>query len=145
MRIQEIVKIGQLAEKMKVKSRECFLRHPVLFEFHQFLDTHLESCRTLDNVESSVHQSSAALVLTLGCNHRLSILEYDEKKINGRYKALINEDKIAVLQLQTVETKDTLDVSQLSLCPGVLESEVLETYDVSKFLIEKVEEEIVFR
>ena len=80
-----------------------------------------------------------------GCNHRLSILEYDEKKINGRYKALINEDKIAVLQLQTVETEDFLDVSQLSLCPGVLESEVLETNDVSKFLIEKVEEEIVFR
>ena len=88
-----------------------------------------------------------------GCNHRLSILEYDEKKINGRYKALINEDKIAVLQLQTVETEDTLDVSQLSLCPGVLESEVLvalsqslaNSLSCSLFLIEKAEERIMYR
>ena len=84
---------------------------------------------------------------------RLSILEYDEKKINGRFKALINEEKIAVLQVQTVETEDTPDVSQLSLSPGVLESEVLvalsqslaNSLACSLFLIDKAEDRVTYR
>ena len=86
-------------------------------------------------------------------NQRLSILEYDEKKINGRFKALINEEKIAVLQVQTVETEDTPDVSQLSLSPGVLESEVLvalsqslaNSLACSLFLIDKAEDRVTYR
>ena len=84
-------------------------------------------------------------------NKRLSILDYDETKNNGRYKAVINEDKIAVLQLQSVDTEDT-PVSQLYLCSGVLESEVLQLLTSSsttnyliQFLIEKINDEIVYR
>ena len=77
---------------------------------------------------------------------RLSILDYDENRANVRYKAVINDAQLSVLHLQRVDTEDTQpDVSQLSLCPGVLESEVLETNNVSKLLIEKVGAEIVFR
>ena len=43
---------------------------------------------------------------------------------SDRYKAVINDDKVALLHLQSVDTKDTPDVPQMSLCPGVLESEV---------------------
>ena len=83
-------------------------------------------------------------------NKRLSILDYDETKNNGRYKAVINEDKIAVLQLQSVDTEET--VSKLSLCSGVLESNVLQLLSSSsttnyllQFLIEKVNDDIVYR
>ena len=79
-------------------------------------------------------------------DQRLGILDYDEKKTNARYRAVINEDKIAVLHLQTVDTKHSPDVSQLSLCPGVMESDVvLPSSSITKFLIEKVEDEIVYR
>ena len=82
---------------------------------------------------------------------RLSILDYDENKTNGRYRAVINEDKIAVLHLQSVDIKDT-SVSQLSLCPGVLESNVLQLLSMSnssdylvQVFIEKVDHDIVYR
>ena len=84
-------------------------------------------------------------------NQRLTILDYDETKSNGRYRAVINEDKIAVLQLQSVDTEDT-PASKLSLCSGVLESNVLQLLSSSsttnylvKFLIEKANDEIVYR
>ena len=84
----------------------------------------------------------------------LRILGYDETKINNnvRYKAVINDDQLAVLHLQTVDTELThQDVSQLSLCPGVLESEVLHLLSQSPvsntlacvmFLIEKLQTDI---
>ena len=86
-------------------------------------------------------------------DQRLTILEYEENKTNGRYRAVINEDKIAVLHLQSVDIKDT-SVSKLSLCPGVLESEVLNLLSQSPvssslacslFIIEKVEDRFMFR
>ena len=84
-------------------------------------------------------------------NQRLSILDYDETKTNGRYRAVINEDKIAVLQLQSVDTEDS-PVSQLSLCPGVLESNILQLLSSSastnylvQLFIEKVHENIIYR
>ena len=52
---------------------------------------------------------------------KFSIENYDLRKTNARYKAVINNAKLAVLHLQTVSTEDTSDVSQLSLCPGILE------------------------
>ena len=86
---------------------------------------------------------------------RLSILDYDESRTNVRYKAVINDAQLAVLHLQSVDTEDTSDVSQLSLCPGVLESEILPLLSQSQvsttttaclmFLIEKLEEQIVYR
>ena len=79
---------------------------------------------------------------------RLSILDYDVTKTNVRYKAVINDDQVAVLHLQSVDvdTEDTPDVSQLSLCPGVLESYmVFSSTSINKLLIEKVEDEIVYR
>ena len=78
---------------------------------------------------------------------RLSILGYDVTKTNVRYKAVINEDQVAVLHLQTVDdVKDTSDVSQLSLCPGVPESDVVfSSSSVTKLLIEKSGDEIVLR
>ena len=85
-------------------------------------------------------------------DQRLGILDYDEKKTNARYRAVINEDKIAVLHLQTVDTKDISDVSQLSLCSGVLESNILQLLSTSsttnylvQFCIEKVDDDIVYR
>ena len=84
-------------------------------------------------------------------NQRLSILDYDETKTNGRYRAVINEDKIAVLQLQSVDTEDS-PVSQLSLCPGVLESNILQLLSSSastnylvQLFIEKVNDDIIYR
>ena len=84
-------------------------------------------------------------------DQRLTILDYDETKTNGRYRAVINEDQIAVLQLQSVDTEDS-PVSQLSLCPGVLESNVLQLLSSSastnylvQLFIEKVNDEIIYR
>ena len=94
------------------------------------------------------------MISTFRCyvtEQRLTILDYDEKKTNARYRAVINEDKIAVLHLQTVDTKDT-PVSQLSLCSGILESNVIELLSssstekyLSQFFIEKIHDEIVYR
>ena len=84
-------------------------------------------------------------------DQRLSIVDYDETKTNARYRAVINEDKIAVLQLQTVDTEDT-PVSQLSLCSGIMESDVLQFLSSSsttnylvQLFIEKVNDDIVYR
>ena len=84
-------------------------------------------------------------------DQRLGILDYDEKKTNARYRAVINEDKIAVLHLQTVDTEDTT-VSQLSLCSGILESDVQQLFSSSsdinyltQIFIEKVADNIVYR
>ena len=82
----------------------------------------------------------------------LSILDYEASKTSVRYRAVINDDQLAVLHLQTVDIKDT-PVSQLSLCPGVLESDILDLLSQSlnntlvsvMFIIEKVEEEVVYR
>ena len=78
----------------------------------------------------------------------LSILDYEASKTRVRYRAVINDDQLAVLHLQAVDMKDT-PVSQLSLCPGVLESAVPfeSCSDSTRFLIEKAEgeDEIVYR
>ena len=86
---------------------------------------------------------------------KFSIANYDLRKTNVRYKAVINDAQLSVLHLQRVDTEDTQpDVSQLSLCPGVLETEVLPRLSLSSlstttvcamFLIEKLEEQIVYR
>ena len=78
----------------------------------------------------------------------LSILDYDVSRTNNvRYNAVINDDQVAVLHLQSVnvDTQDTPDVSQLSLCPGVLEADFFGSAAVEKLLIEKSGDEIVFR
>ena len=83
-------------------------------------------------------------------NQKLTILDYDDTQSNARYRAVINDEEVGVLHLQRVDTKDT-PVSHLSLCPGVLESQVLETLSesftkiVARFFIEKVGSEIVYR
>ena len=74
----------------------------------------------------------------------LSILDYDITKYSARYRAVVNDDQVVVVHLQTVDTKDT-PLSQLSLCPGVPEAEVVSYSSITKFLIEKVEDEIVYR
>ena len=94
------------------------------------------------------------MISTFQCgvsDQKLGILDYDETKTNGRYRAVINEDKIAVLQLQSVDTEDS-PVSQLSLCPGVLESNVLQLLSSSastnylvQLFIEKVNDDIIYR
>ena len=95
------------------------------------------------------------MISTFHCgdkSQQLSILDYDVTKSNGRYRAVINDEQLAVLQVQSVDTRDC-PVSQLSLCPGVLETEVLDILSQSfsntiagvMFLIEKVEEEIIYR
>ena len=76
---------------------------------------------------------------------RLSILDYDVTKTNVRYKAVINEDQVAVLHLQTVDTEDSSDVSQLCFCPGVPEVDLFGSPAIEKLLIEKSGDEIVFR
>ena len=86
-------------------------------------------------------------------NQRLSILDYEENKTNGRYRAVINEDKVAVLHLQSVNINpEDTPVSELSLCPGVLESNVIQllsSLSTANYLvqlyIEKVDQEIVYR
>ena len=78
-------------------------------------------------------------------HQRLSIVDYDVTKTNVRYKAVINEDQVAVLHLQTVDTEDSSDVSQLSLCPGVPEADLFSSPAMEKLLIEKSGDEIVLR
>ena len=74
-----------------------------------------------------------------------SILDYDITKSSARYRAVINDDQVVVVHLQRVDTKDT-PVSQLSLCPGVPETDVVfSSSSIDKFLIEKVEDKIVYR
>merc|ERR1712020_759380 len=97
------------------------------------------------------------MISTFQCEvtgERLRILGYDESRTNVRYKTVINDAQLAVLHLQTVDTEDTPDVSQLSLCPGVLESEILPLLSQSQvstttlcamFLIEKLETGFVYR
>ena len=82
---------------------------------------------------------------------RLTILDYDENKTNGRYRAVINEDKVAVLHLKSVDTDNT-PVSKLFLCSGILESKVLQLISTSsttdylvQLFIEKVHENIIYR
>ena len=82
-------------------------------------------------------------------DQRLDILEYDGTKCSGRYRAVIDGDQATVLQLQSVDTKD-VPLSELSLCPGLTEKEVLQVIShsdnqIGRLLIEKVEEEIVYR
>ena len=94
------------------------------------------------------------MISTFRCyvtHQRLTILDYDLSQNNGRYRAVVNEDQVAVLQLQTVDTQDT-PVSQLSLCSGVLESNILQLLSTSsttnylvQFCIEKVDDDIVYR
>ena len=86
-----------------------------------------------------------------GTGQRLSILDYDESRINNvKYRTVISDNQVAVLHLQSVDIKDT-PISQLSLCPGVLEADMSEIISESAssvcalFLIEKAEEEIVYR
>ena len=75
----------------------------------------------------------------------LNILDYDITKTSARYRAVVNDDQVVVVLLQSVDTKDT-PLSQLSLCPGVPESDlVFSSVSITKFLIEKVEDEIVYR
>ena len=82
---------------------------------------------------------------------KLSIENYDLRKTNVRYKAVINEDQLAVLHLQTVDTEDSSDVSQLSLCPGVPESELQDVVsqllinNLGQIIIEAVDDKVVFR
>ena len=85
-------------------------------------------------------------------DQRLDILEYDGTKCSGRYRAVIDGDQATVLQLQSVDTKD-VPLSHLALCPGLTETEVLEILSqddtrslaCSMFLIERVEEDILYR
>ena len=75
----------------------------------------------------------------------LSILDYDVSKSSARYRGLVNDDQVVVVHLQSVDTKDS-PLSQLSLCPGVPETDVvLSSPSVTKFFIEKVEDEIICR
>ena len=75
----------------------------------------------------------------------LSILDYDASKSSARYRGLVNDDQVVVVHLQSVDTKDS-PLSQLSLCPGVPETDVVfSPSSVTKFLIEKVEDEIIYR
>ena len=80
-------------------------------------------------------------------HQRLSIIDFDVSKNHARYKAVINDDQLAVLHLQSVGAEDTPDVSQLSLCQGVLESAIPFEFftDSRKFLIERANREIVYR
>ena len=87
-------------------------------------------------------------------DQRLMILDYDSTKNHGKYRALVNEEQVAVLQLQLhhQDGKKT-PLSQLSLCPGLQESEVLQLLSpdsvTKKYLvqicIEKIGDDIVYR
>jgi len=85
-------------------------------------------------------------------DQRLNILDYDVTKTNVRYKAVINDNQIAVLHQQNVDTKN-IPVSDLSLCPGLLEAEILkvlfqspsDSATCTMFLIENFEDKIVYR
>ena len=75
-----------------------------------------------------------------------TILKYDETKSSARYKAVMKDGQLVVAHLQTVDSLLDAPLSQLSLCPGVPESEVVfSSVSITKFLIEKIEDEIVYR
>ena len=75
-----------------------------------------------------------------------TILKYDETKSSARYKSVMNDGQLVVAHLQTVDTLLDAPLSQLSLCPGVPEAEVVfSSVSITKFLIEKMESEVVYR
>ena len=82
----------------------------------------------------------------------LGILDYDQSRTNNvRYRAVINEDTVAVLQLQSVDVGN-IPVSLLSLCPGIQESEfhqflsdTIDKTDLGQFFIERVDDKILYR
>ena len=75
-----------------------------------------------------------------------TILKYDETKSSARYKAVMNDGQLVVAHLQNVDTLMDAPLSKLSLCPGVPESDVVfSSISITKFLIEKVEDEIAYR
>ena len=81
-------------------------------------------------------------------DQKLSVLDYDGSRTSGRWRAMVNDDQVTVLHLQSVAVRDT-PVSHLSLCPGVTETDVLgifsQTITDNLVLIEKEEEDIVYR
>ena len=75
-----------------------------------------------------------------------TILKYDETKSNARYKAVMKDGQLVVAHIQNVDTLLDAPLSQLSLCSGVLESDaVSSSVSITKLLIEKIEDEIVYR
>ena len=75
-----------------------------------------------------------------------TILKYDETKSSARYKAVMNDGQLVVAHLQNVDTLLDAPLSQLSLCPGVPESVMgFSSSSITKFLIEKIEDEIIYR
>ena len=96
-------------------------------------------------------KGTMATFLSRETGQKLYVLDYDASKTNVRYKTVINDRKLAVLHQHHVDIEDT-PVDLLSLCPGVLENEVIEI--ITKwsnsslcllFFIEKVEDTIVYR
>ena len=49
---------------------------------------------------------------------RLSILDYNESRSNVRYRTVVNDDQLAVLHLQSIDTEDNR--------PGILEADMSE-------------------
>ena len=77
---------------------------------------------------------------------KFSIENYDLRKTNMRYKAVINDAQLAVLHLQSVNIENTQsDVFQLSLCRGAIEGDFSGSAAIEKLLIEKAGDEIVLR
>ena len=81
-------------------------------------------------------------------DQKLSVLDYDGSRTSGRWRAMVNDDQVTVLHLQSVAVRDT-PVSHLSLCPGVTETDVhgifSQTITDNLVLIEKEGEDIVYR
>ena len=91
-------------------------------------------------------------------NTHIDIQDYEPPDVgtNSRYPALIDDNQMVVLQMSGVddiENKD-LNLSMVTLCPGVLETEILPllsqtdmtTFNIcSMFYIENVNHNIVYR
>ena len=102
-------------------------------------------------ISSIISEISLEMISRFYCgeiDQKLSVLDYDGSRTSGRWRAMVNDDQVTVLHLQSVAVRDT-PVSHLSLCPGVKETDVhgifSQTITDNLVLIEKEEEDIVYR
>ena len=87
---------------------------------------------------------------------QINILDYEPPDVgtNKKYPALISGNKLVVVQMSGVGDIENNDLSMVTLCPGVMETEILPllsqtemtTSNVcSKFYIENVHHNVVYR
>ena len=87
---------------------------------------------------------------------QINILDYEPPDVgtNKKYPALISGNKLVVVQMSGVEDIQNNDLNMVTICPGLLETEILPLLSqtemttsnfLSMFYIENVKHNVVYR